>query len=57
MVADPQVLAQQMIMESTREGRAAIKMTGFPVKLSLNPCELRRPAPTLGEHNDEILGT
>jgi CoA:oxalate CoA-transferase len=57
MVADPQVLAQQMILESTREGRAAIKMTGFPVKLSLNPCELRRPAPTLGEHNDEILGT
>ncbi|MDA0824907.1 MAG: CoA transferase, partial [Proteobacteria bacterium] len=41
MVNDPQVLAQQMIIESTRDGRVPIKMTGFPVKLSLTPCELR----------------
>jgi len=45
VVNDPQVLAQQMILESHREGRAPIKMTGFPVKLSQTPCELRRPAP------------
>ena len=56
MVKDPQVLAQEMIMESVRAGRAPIKMTGFPVKLSRTPCELRRPAPELGEHNEEILG-
>ena len=56
VVNDPQVLAQQMIIESTRAGRAPIKMTGFPVKLSDTPCELRRPAPDLGEHNEEILG-
>lgn len=53
---DPQVLAQQMVIESTRDGRSPIKMTGFPVKLSRTPCELRRPAPQLGEHNNEILG-
>ncbi|MFT5450097.1 MAG: CoA:oxalate CoA-transferase [Gammaproteobacteria bacterium] len=52
---DPQVLAQQMIIESSRAGRAPIKMTGFPVKLSQTPCELRRPAPDLGEHNEEVL--
>jgi crotonobetainyl-CoA:carnitine CoA-transferase CaiB-like acyl-CoA transferase len=56
MVKDPQVLAQQMIIESTRAGRTPIKMTGFPVKLSATPCELRRPAPDLGEHNEDIFG-
>ena len=29
-------------------------MTGFPVKLSNTPAALRRPPPTVGEHNDEI---
>ena len=57
VVRDPQVLAQEMIIESVRAGRAPIKMTGFPVKLSDTPCELRRPAPDLGEHNEEILAS
>jgi formyl-CoA transferase len=30
-------------------------MTGFPVKLSKTPAQLRRPAPALGEHTDEVL--
>jgi CoA:oxalate CoA-transferase len=30
-------------------------MLGFPVKLSETPCQLRRTAPGLGEHSDEIL--
>ena len=55
VVNDPQVLAQRMVIESVRDGRAPIKMTGFPVKLSATPCELRRPAPELGEHSEEIL--
>ena len=28
---------------------------GIPVKLSKTPGKIRRPAPLLGEHNDEIL--
>ena len=55
VVNDPQVLAQRMVIESVRDGRAPIRMTGFPVKLSATPCELRRPAPELGEHSEEIL--
>ena len=31
-------------------------MTGFPVKLSATPAQLRRPAPALGEHTDAVLG-
>jgi formyl-CoA transferase len=30
-------------------------MLGFPIKLSETPCRLRRTAPGLGEHSDEIL--
>lgn len=27
-----------------------------PLRLSKTPCEIRRPAPSLGEHNDYVLG-
>ncbi len=30
-------------------------MLGFPIKLSETPCQVRRTAPGLGEHADEIL--
>jgi crotonobetainyl-CoA:carnitine CoA-transferase CaiB-like acyl-CoA transferase len=30
-------------------------MLGFPIKLSDTPCRVRRTAPGLGEHSDEIL--
>ena len=50
---DPQVLAQEMVIESQRAGQGTIRMTGFPVKLSATPCELRLPPPELGEHTAE----
>lgn len=53
---DPQVLAQEMVVESRRPGRAPIRMTGFPVKLSATPCTVQLPPPELGEHTDEVLG-
>lgn len=52
---DPQVLAQEMVIQSERPGRAPIRMTGFPVKLSQTPAALRQPPPELGEHTQEIL--
>ena len=55
VLRDPQVLAQEMVIESHDPGRAPVKMTGFPVKLSNTPCRLRKGAPGLGQHNDEIL--
>ncbi|MGH9829346.1 MAG: hypothetical protein ACREDR_39520 [Blastocatellia bacterium] len=30
-------------------------MIGIPVKLSETPGQIRRPAPTLGQHTDELL--
>ena len=55
MFADPQVLAQEMVLEAEHPGHGRVRMTGFPVKLSATPARLRRPAPGLGEHTDQIL--
>ena len=57
VLADPQVLAQEMVITASREGdRQPIKMTGFPIKFSHTPCVLRLPPPRLGEHTREVLG-
>jgi crotonobetainyl-CoA:carnitine CoA-transferase CaiB-like acyl-CoA transferase len=53
--ADPQVIAQQMVLEAEHPGHGPVRMTGFPVKLDGTPARLRRPAPRLGEHTDEVL--
>ena len=53
--SDPQVLAQEMMLEFEHPGHGPVRMTGFPVKLSATPAQLRRPAPALGEHTEEVL--
>jgi CoA:oxalate CoA-transferase len=55
-LADPQVQAQDMVLEVEHPGHGAVRMTGFPIKLSATPARIRRPAPALGEHNEAILG-
>lgn len=52
---DPQILAQEMVMDVEQPGHGLIRMLGFPMKLSGTPCRVRRPAPALGEHSGEIL--
>jgi CoA:oxalate CoA-transferase len=53
--SDPQVLAQEMLLEVAHPGRGSVRMTGFPVKLSATPCRVRRPAPELGADTDDVL--
>jgi CoA:oxalate CoA-transferase len=53
--SDPQVLAQEMVLEAEHPGHGRVRTTGFPVKLSATPAQLRRPAPELGEHTDAVL--
>jgi crotonobetainyl-CoA:carnitine CoA-transferase CaiB-like acyl-CoA transferase len=53
--ADPQVLAQEMVMDVAHPGHGVVRMLGFPMKFSELPCRVRRPAPGLGEHSDEVL--
>jgi crotonobetainyl-CoA:carnitine CoA-transferase CaiB-like acyl-CoA transferase len=53
--SDPQVLAQEMMLEVEHPSHGPVRMTGFPVKLGKTPAQLRRPAPALGEHTDAVL--
>jgi crotonobetainyl-CoA:carnitine CoA-transferase CaiB-like acyl-CoA transferase len=53
--SDPQVLAQEMLLEVEHPGRGPVRMTGFPVKLSVTPCRVRLPAPELGAATEEVL--
>jgi len=54
-LSDPQILHQQMVLEVEHPGRGAVRMVGFPVKLSASPCLVRYPAPEHGVHTQEIL--
>ncbi len=40
-------------MDHPTEGR--LKVARFPVKFSKTPASIRRLAPNLGEHTDEVL--
>lgn len=53
--SDPQVLAQELVLDVPHPGAGNVRMTGFPVKLSATPCAIARPAPRLGEHTEEVL--
>jgi crotonobetainyl-CoA:carnitine CoA-transferase CaiB-like acyl-CoA transferase len=53
--ADPQVKARDMLAEIAHPVAGRVQTLGIPVKLSATPGQLRRPAPRLGEHTDEIL--
>jgi CoA:oxalate CoA-transferase len=53
--SDPQVLAQEMLLEVDHPGHGRVRMTGFPLKFSETPCRARLPAPDVGAHTDEVL--
>jgi crotonobetainyl-CoA:carnitine CoA-transferase CaiB-like acyl-CoA transferase len=53
--SDPQVLVQEMVQEVPHPAHGLVRMLGFPMKLSDTPCRVRRPAPGLGEHSEEVL--
>jgi crotonobetainyl-CoA:carnitine CoA-transferase CaiB-like acyl-CoA transferase len=52
--ADPQVLARGMVVEVEHAKAGRQKTLGVPVKLSATPGGVRRAAPVLGQHDDEI---
>ena len=45
-----------MVLDVEHPGHGTVRMTGFPVKMEATPCQVRRPAPELGQHTDEVLG-
>jgi CoA:oxalate CoA-transferase len=56
MLADAQTQARQMVLEVEQPALGSTTAIGNPVKLSETPWQYRRPAPSLGEQTDEVLG-
>ena len=56
VVDDPQVKHREMITSVEHPEAGTVRFPGFPVKFSRTPAEITRPAPLLGQHNDEVLG-
>jgi crotonobetainyl-CoA:carnitine CoA-transferase CaiB-like acyl-CoA transferase len=52
---DPQYLAREMIVEQTTAAGDRVKVPGIVPKLSATPGQISHPAPTLGQHNTEVL--
>jgi crotonobetainyl-CoA:carnitine CoA-transferase CaiB-like acyl-CoA transferase len=55
VVADPQVLARDMVTQVSHPAYGTINMLGFPVKFSETPGRSPSAPPTLGEHTGEVL--
>jgi crotonobetainyl-CoA:carnitine CoA-transferase CaiB-like acyl-CoA transferase len=52
---DPHTLAREMMVEVEHPVEGTVRALGIPVKLSDTPGSVRRPAPLLGEHTEEVL--
>ena len=55
VVSDPQVAARGMVVEVEHPRAGPVRQPGFPVRFSKAPVALG-PAPSLGQHNEEVLG-
>ncbi len=55
VVTDRQVLENDYIVEFDHPVWGKIKTTGFPVHFSNTPASIRREAPELGQHTEEVL--
>lgn len=53
---DPQVLANDMVVEMPHETLGSVRLQGTPIRMYGTPASLRIAPPALGEHNAEILG-
>ncbi|MGH3326548.1 MAG: CaiB/BaiF CoA transferase family protein [Streptomycetales bacterium] len=52
---DPHVLAREMVVETLHPVEGRMPGLGIPIKMSETPGRVRKPAPLLGEHTDDVL--
>jgi CoA:oxalate CoA-transferase len=52
---DPQVIANDYIIDYAHHTLGPIKVVGLPVKLSKTPGEVTAEAPEFGQHTEEVL--
>jgi len=55
VLADPHLIAREMVVDVEFPTRGTYKTVGCPIKLSDSPAVVQRP-PLLGEHTAELLG-
>jgi crotonobetainyl-CoA:carnitine CoA-transferase CaiB-like acyl-CoA transferase len=56
LVLDPQILHNEMIVETDHPTEGVIRVTGVPVKLHGTPGSVHTPPPLLGQHTEALLG-
>ena len=56
LVADEQLAQRDYFTEIEHPVAGTFKYPGAPYKLSATPWEIKRPAPLLGQHNEEVYG-
>jgi CoA:oxalate CoA-transferase len=53
---DQQVKARDMIVEVEHPVAGILGLAGIPIKMSLTPGAVEKPAPTLGQHTEQVFG-
>ena len=56
LVNDPHLCARDFFWDIDHPEAGTRRYAGQPVRLSATPARLYRPAPCLGQHNDDVLG-
>ena len=55
LIDDPQVIANNYIIECNHEVLGPVKVPGIPVRFSKTPGEVKCEAPEFGQHTEEVL--
>ena len=55
ILADPHIQARRMVVDMDHPKIGRMKAMGIPVKSTGELLEIRKPAPWLGQHSDEVL--
>jgi formyl-CoA transferase len=56
VVEDPHTQAREMVVSMEHPEAGTVYGLGIPMKLSATPGSIRRPAPLLGQHDEEVRG-
>jgi crotonobetainyl-CoA:carnitine CoA-transferase CaiB-like acyl-CoA transferase len=56
LLEDEFVLAREILANYPDNDMGTMPMTGIAARLTLTPGQIRRPAPELGEHNEQVFG-
>lgn len=55
VLQDPQVLANDYVVEFDHPTAGRVKMIGYPIRFSQTPMRIQREAPEFGQHTEEVL--